>query len=57
MIFGKDRLKLNIGLCLALALLGLTMCTRVSFYMIMCTKVLYEIEKLDCFLSSPASMC
>ena len=29
-LFGRDRLKLNIALCLALALLGFTMCTRVS---------------------------
>ena len=29
-LFGKERLKLNIALCLAMALLGFTFCTKVS---------------------------
>ena len=29
-LFGKERLKLNIALCLALGLLGFTICTKVS---------------------------
>ena len=31
-LFGQDRLKLNVALCLALALLGFTICTRVSSF-------------------------
>ena len=31
-LFGKDRLKLNIGLCLGMALLGFTICTKVSSF-------------------------
>ena len=30
--FDRDRLKLNVALCLALALLGFTICTRVSSF-------------------------
>ena len=31
-LFGKERIKLNIGLCFALALPGFTLCTRVSSF-------------------------
>ena len=30
-LFGREKLKLNIALCLAMPLLGLTLCTKVSF--------------------------
>merc|ERR1719239_1050288 len=33
-LFGKERLKLNITLCLAMALLGFTFCTKAGFHVL-----------------------
>lgn len=47
-LFGKDRLKLNIGLCLGMALLGFTICTKAGIHVLILLDI-YPCGKLLLF--------